>query len=300
MTRVSAVSGVLITYRRPGQLRETLVRLATQSRALDSLYVVDNDADPLLRKVVEEAPLPPGRVRYIPAPENLGPAGRLELGTIAALDSLQDPTGLSSSTTTHRVRRGRSRTSSTSPNRCASRLRPWVAWVSWEAVSTCGEGRGSGSRKGSCRARYTRSTSAAASSPAIGPERFGSSGHRTVDCSSDSTTWNSASGWRRQGTPFTSAVSYGSRNAQPVIVLVSPRWSGAAARAVLRAVLLKPIYHASHQPHAALTHFVIGVRAVRDGYRDRMGRVVEPTTIPAGAITGPKTSSAGTERQHVP
>lgn len=78
-----AAHGVLVTYRRSEILDDHLRRLATQTRPLTTLTVVDNDADPAVKHLVEgplgEAAATHG-VRYVAAPGNPGPAGGFSIG----------------------------------------------------------------------------------------------------------------------------------------------------------------------------------------------------------------------------
>jgi len=83
--RAGAVHGVLVTYRRPDELAVTLQRLAEQTKQLDSLTVVDNDADPLVHEIVADVSGVAGGVNYYSAPENLGPAGGLSFGASRVL-----------------------------------------------------------------------------------------------------------------------------------------------------------------------------------------------------------------------
>jgi glycosyltransferase involved in cell wall biosynthesis len=77
--------GLLITYRRPAELAQTLARLATQSRRLDRLVVVDNHPTPENRELVRAAAAAGTAADYVGAPENLGPAGGIALG-VRAID----------------------------------------------------------------------------------------------------------------------------------------------------------------------------------------------------------------------
>ena len=81
--------GVLVTYRRHHLLSDLLNQLASQERHLDSLLVVDNHPDPVNRAVVAEyaRQAPAG---YVPAPENLGPAGGIALGMHRVLERAND------------------------------------------------------------------------------------------------------------------------------------------------------------------------------------------------------------------
>ncbi|MGH8916369.1 MAG: glycosyltransferase [Acidimicrobiia bacterium] len=77
--------GVLVTYRRPGQLAVTLDRLQAQSRRLDRLLVIDNGSEPETRRAVERHD-----AHYIDAGDNLGPAGGYALGMTQILESAGD------------------------------------------------------------------------------------------------------------------------------------------------------------------------------------------------------------------
>lgn len=72
--------GVLITYRRADDLRRSLDVLAAQTCALDTLVVVDNDADPAVAELVESHSNSAGAVTYLPTSENMGPAGGIHAG----------------------------------------------------------------------------------------------------------------------------------------------------------------------------------------------------------------------------
>ena len=69
--------GVLVTYRRPALLRTSLAAVAAQERPLDSLIVVDNSPDTANERAVHGTI--PG-AHYLPATENLGPAGGIAEG----------------------------------------------------------------------------------------------------------------------------------------------------------------------------------------------------------------------------
>jgi rhamnopyranosyl-N-acetylglucosaminyl-diphospho-decaprenol beta-1,3/1,4-galactofuranosyltransferase len=77
---MSGVRGVLVTYRRPDLLRVALERLSAQRPPLDRLVVVDNDPLRSGRDVVE--PFLGGAVEYLPTGSNSGPAG----GRAAGID----------------------------------------------------------------------------------------------------------------------------------------------------------------------------------------------------------------------
>lgn len=78
--------GVLVTFRRPMALRDHLDKLAAQSKRLDTLVVVDNDNDPTVRRIVEEATNAASSVRYLGLENNPGPAGAIAAGITNTVD----------------------------------------------------------------------------------------------------------------------------------------------------------------------------------------------------------------------
>lgn len=72
--------GVLVTYRRLNRLKVMLERLEGQTRGLDTLVVVDNCPGPESAALVADHTSAAGVVEYVPAPDNLGPAGGIALG----------------------------------------------------------------------------------------------------------------------------------------------------------------------------------------------------------------------------
>jgi GT2 family glycosyltransferase len=89
-----ALHGVLVTYRRPGDLDVMFRGLATQERTLDTLVVVDNDPAESARDAV--AGLVAGRaddgpaVSYVATGANLGPAGGIAVGMRHVLEHAAD------------------------------------------------------------------------------------------------------------------------------------------------------------------------------------------------------------------
>jgi glycosyltransferase involved in cell wall biosynthesis len=71
----ASVTAIVVTYRRPDALADTLDQLAAQTRPPDSTIVVDNDPDESARTIVD------GRrnVGYLAAGDNLGPSGAISL-----------------------------------------------------------------------------------------------------------------------------------------------------------------------------------------------------------------------------
>ncbi|MCA0146233.1 glycosyltransferase [Blastococcus sp. LR1] len=76
------VIAVVVTHRRPGLLAESLAALASQSRPVDSVVVVDNGADEETAAVVAAADVP---TTYLASHRNLGGAGGFALGILTAL-----------------------------------------------------------------------------------------------------------------------------------------------------------------------------------------------------------------------
>jgi GT2 family glycosyltransferase len=88
----SPLIGILVTYRRQHILSDTLDRILTQTRSLDELWVVDNEASVSTQQLVEDAAAGNDRtlVHYTAARENLGSAGGWALGMRLALAAASD------------------------------------------------------------------------------------------------------------------------------------------------------------------------------------------------------------------
>lgn len=71
---------MLVTYRRPREVAETLERLASQSRPLDRIVVIDNASLAETEAAVLEAERRGAAVEYVPMSENLGFAGGVGAG----------------------------------------------------------------------------------------------------------------------------------------------------------------------------------------------------------------------------
>jgi glycosyltransferase involved in cell wall biosynthesis len=78
---------VLVTFRRPAALAAMLAAVDAQTLPLCELVVVDNAPSPEHGEIVAAASTP---TRYLPARENLGPAGGLALGMDALLATVSD------------------------------------------------------------------------------------------------------------------------------------------------------------------------------------------------------------------
>jgi GT2 family glycosyltransferase len=71
---------VLVTCARPGQLAVSLERISAFSGPLELLVVVDNQPTEANERLVQAFDGPDLPIRYLAAPENLGPAGARNLG----------------------------------------------------------------------------------------------------------------------------------------------------------------------------------------------------------------------------
>lgn len=92
MSTGAKLQGVLVTFRRPHDLDATLRQLASQSRRLDRLLIVDNDNDPSAHQIVAANSDAAKLVEYLPSAENIGPAGALALGCRELMRTADDET----------------------------------------------------------------------------------------------------------------------------------------------------------------------------------------------------------------
>lgn len=81
-----SVHAVLITFRRPDDLRLTLSALSAQTRQPETLVVVDNDPAQSARMTAVES----GATTYVATGDNLGPAGGLAAGVADVLARAAD------------------------------------------------------------------------------------------------------------------------------------------------------------------------------------------------------------------
>ncbi len=81
--RAANLTAIVVTYRRPDVLADTLDRLAGQTRPPHSTIVVDNDPAESARTVVNGRP----HVRYLAAGDNLGPSGAISLAMAPLADT---------------------------------------------------------------------------------------------------------------------------------------------------------------------------------------------------------------------
>jgi glycosyltransferase involved in cell wall biosynthesis len=82
--------GVLPTYRRPETLATTLNQIVAQTRPLDLILVVDNEANRATEEVVRTATSSRTRIEYLAPPSNLGFAGGVGFGMRHALQLAAD------------------------------------------------------------------------------------------------------------------------------------------------------------------------------------------------------------------
>ena len=76
------VCAVVVTHRRPDELIKSLDIVTGQSRMIDHLIVVDNDASDRVREIVDSQPV---ATTYLGSHRNLGGAGGFALGMLHAL-----------------------------------------------------------------------------------------------------------------------------------------------------------------------------------------------------------------------
>ena len=81
----SRLFGVLVTYRRPDDLKRHLGCLREQSRPIDHLFVVDNAPDAVNAAAVSDFSGEDGRATYVASHDNTGAAGGIAQGLRAAL-----------------------------------------------------------------------------------------------------------------------------------------------------------------------------------------------------------------------
>jgi GT2 family glycosyltransferase len=80
----------VVTFRRPAELSLTLSRLGAQDRPLERLVVVDNGPTPQAKQAVAGYAAGGHDAVYVPARENLGPAGGLAMGMKRISASVDD------------------------------------------------------------------------------------------------------------------------------------------------------------------------------------------------------------------
>lgn len=83
-----SLHAIIVTFRRPEPLAETIAALRSQTRPPDSITVVDNDADPEVERLAARL-----GVRYQARPTNEGPAGAVLAG-VASVRTWAPPADL--------------------------------------------------------------------------------------------------------------------------------------------------------------------------------------------------------------
>ena len=91
MVSTPKLLGVLVTFRRPRDLEGSLSILSDQRHRLDKLVVVDNDPTPLGEQIVRSAGGAATEVVYMPMAENAGFPGGLAAGIETLLAGAADP-----------------------------------------------------------------------------------------------------------------------------------------------------------------------------------------------------------------
>jgi glycosyltransferase involved in cell wall biosynthesis len=86
MSDTTRLFGVLVTYKRPGELAKSLDKLLAQTRRLDRLVVIDNGSTPESEKEVERYRSQGADAVYIDAGENIGPAEGYARGLLHHLE----------------------------------------------------------------------------------------------------------------------------------------------------------------------------------------------------------------------
>jgi len=294
--------GVLVTFRRPAGVRTMLMSLAAQTRPLDDLVVVDNDNDSTTREIVRTgAPA----AEYVPAAENLGPAGGIAVGMGRLLERASDSDWLVTldddnppldETTLERL--------------CEFALEmsgrePLTAAVGW-AGARFDRRKGQMVRIDDTELGSTVAVDYIAGNQyplysvvavrAVGPFRsdlfFGFEeleyGLRLRDAGfklfCDGPTWYARrTAYERLSTTLVpsrrlSALTwrryYALRNL--ISILRDCGATPAALRVTLVAGIAKPLVNEALHPRQALLHLQLNARACRDAWTRRMGRVVEP------------------------
>lgn len=292
--------GILVTYRRPARLENTLNILDDQRRRLDTLVVVDNDPEMSARAVVGVRP----SIDYISAGENVGPAGGIALGmrhvlshaadddwavllddddpprrvdTFAVLadfgDGLRrdDPTvaAVGKSGTDFNIRLARAirvpdhLLAGAIPSDCIGGNQvPFISVHAIRAVGLFDERLFFGFEE----LEYGLRLWAAGFRIYVhgGLWREDRTYHNRLGLRTEPDRHLSHVTWRRY---------YSIRN---LIYILRKRGHPVAAGRVAARSLIKPVYNLPRQPRLARQHLRCAIRAVADAYRQRMGRVVEP------------------------
>ena len=296
--------GVLVTFRRPALLADHLARLARQTHPLSSLTVVDNDADPAIRDLVESSAASGAAesVRYLALGGNPGPAGGFTAGIAAVLpdagaDDLivllddNDPprtdTVFEDSLATYR--------SLCLDHDDVGGVGSWGAVLGRRGrlrMATAEEPAAVHYLAGGGCPHYSVAALAAVGGP--DPDLF--FGFEELDLGlaihrAGYRLWSSglarAHGWAEMMEPTRAAATvsaptwrryYGIRNL--VVVLRKDGRTADALFVSAVAGIAKPLFNLVIRPRLAIENLRMNVRAVLDGWRDRLGKRVDPVATP--------------------
>lgn len=296
--------GVLITYRRPGDVRNFFDVLRNQTARLDSLVVVDNDDDAAIAALVETAQDVAGRVRYLGVAENMGPAGGIDVGIADVLDDAADDDWIVLLDDDDPPLR----------NNCLEEMRGLLEHLCNQDEATAGIGLwGASLDKATGRVRAASGNEpepvdylpgSALSHYSVGavravgaPEAAMFFGFDDLELGlrlRDDGRHLYSSGLARahglvhmvEGREVSAALEpptwrryYSLRNSI-VVLRRHDAMRGAFYRSVV-AGLGKPIANLPRTPRLALAHLGLNLRAIRDGWLGRLGKTIDPADLPA-------------------
>jgi GT2 family glycosyltransferase len=288
--------GVLVTYRRPDALRASLGALARQIRRLDHLVVVDNGPDRVASAVVDETDAA-ARVDYLPAGDNLGPAGGIELGMRHLLADAPDTGWICVLDDDDPLPDDRVVAELAAEVARASALDRSIGGVGLDGavfdwprarllpVELGADGRGHADYLKSNWCPFYRVDAVRSTGPFDGRLFFGfddlefclrlrAAGRTLLVAPGTRRRPDVAPPPRRRLAPVDWRRYYSLRNL--IVILRRHRRRTAAARLSLVVVLGKPLLNVVLTPRLAARHLALGGRALRDGWSDRLGRRVEP------------------------
>jgi hypothetical protein len=302
--------GVLVTFRRPRELAFMLQRLAEQQRPQDLLLVVDNSPTPEAERLVDRHRARGLLAEYVPAPENLGPAGAVALAMRRLLETADDDDWIILLDDGDPPEPGQL----TELLEFADRMRrqdPRLgavggvgAWFDWRRgrivripdqrldgpvrVDYIGSGQLPLYRVRAVRAvgpfkaelffgfeelEYGLRLRAAGWSLYVDGDRWreGRGIVGRLDVTGKPSARLPEPTWRHY---------YGLRNL--IHILLAARRRGAAIRVTLLVGLAKPLVNAPRHPGRTVRRLLLNWRACRDGWRGRLGRTVEPNVAAGG------------------
>jgi len=311
MSTGAELHGILVTFRRPGDLETMLRNLANQSRSVDRLLVVDNDNDPNVHRIVTTNSDAAKLVEYLPSAENIGPAGALALGCREIMRTADDQTWVMFF-------------DDDDPPRTRDGLSEIVSFAELMVRrDPATGGAGVVGAEFNVRSGLTRRL---ANHELVGPIPVAYIGGNQLPCyrmlalrnvgvpNSDlffgfddleyglrmrSAGWNlyvngeivarERHAYGRYGAearPDKKIISVGWRdyyNTRNLVwILKSHHHRVAALRYVAKRVVGKAVYNSSRNPGLAWRYLTVGFRAAFDGYTGRLGKTVEPTASKTG------------------